>query len=105
MAINELPCGQCKNYDPILGPNERETRRGWCIPRSVYPFKEGPGQVFPVGVKHVAKGQLAQPYVVKKDYVHPTCEYVRATTVNQVDEKKKQQLARITGKDGRVVHS
>lgn len=105
MAINDLPCGQCKNYDPILGPDERETRRGWCIPRSKYPFQEGPGQVFPAGVARVSKGNLAEPYIVKKDYVHPMCSHARTTNINSVEAKQRQQLAAVTRKDGRVRRS
>ena len=33
---NKLPCGQCAHYDPILR-GTRETHRGTCVKRSVYP--------------------------------------------------------------------
>lgn len=105
MAINDLPCGQCRNYDPILGPNERETRRGWCIPRSKYPHKEGPGQVFPPNVTRVGPKELAQPYIVKKDYVHLMCEFARQTDLNPVEEKQRKQAAASTRPDGRRAHT
>ena len=105
MAINELPCGECKNYDPILGPGERETRRGWCIPRSAYAYKEGPGQVFPPGVARVGPKELARPYLVKKDYIHPMCEYAKTTDVDSVEEKKKRQIEATTRSSGQRVHT
>jgi hypothetical protein len=105
MAINELPCGKCKNYDPILGPNERETRRGWCIPRSKYAHKEGPGQVFPPGVARVGPKELAQPYIVKKDFVHSMCEHARPTDTDPVEEKQKRQVEATTQRSGRRVHT
>lgn len=105
MAINELPCGNCKNYDPILGPGERETRRGWCIPRSKYAHKEGPGQVFPPGVERVGPKELAEPYIVKKDYVHPMCEHAKSTDLDPVEEKKKRQIEATTRSSGQRAHT
>jgi hypothetical protein len=103
---NDVPCGKCQNYDPILGPGEKETKRGWCTMRSVYPHSEGPGQVFPAGVDRVNAGELAQPFIVKKNYTHPTCEMVRRTNVNLAEEKLKKQVAVTTPvKGGRRVHT
>jgi hypothetical protein len=105
MSMNDLPCGKCKKYDPILGPNERETRRGWCIPRSKYPHAEGPGQVFPDGVERVGPKELAKPYIVKRDYVHPMCEMARPTDVDLVEEKKKRQVEATTRSGGQRAHT
>jgi hypothetical protein len=106
MAINAVPCGHCKNYDPILGSGEKETRRGWCVPRSKYAHREGPGQVFPAGVQRVGPKELAQPFIVKKDYTHPTCELARSSALDAVEEKKKKQIAATTPtKNGRRVHT
>jgi hypothetical protein len=71
--MNEIPCGNCKNYDPILGPGYKRTARGWCTRRSKYPAKEGPGQLFPDGVERVAAGSLAEPYIVLANMVSTTC--------------------------------
>lgn len=102
--INKIPCGRCRNYDPILGSKEKETRRGWCTVRSMYPAKEGPGQIFPSGVRRVAAGEIAKPFIVKKDYVHPTCEHARETNVDAAKQKKEQQATIATRKDGRRVN-
>lgn len=103
--MNELPCGLCKLFDPILGSGEKKTRRGWCIPRSVYAHQEGPGQVFPEGVKRAAPGELAKPFIVKRDQVIAPCDFVRKADFDPVEEKQKQQAAAGTRADGRRVHS
>jgi hypothetical protein len=103
MAINDKPCGGCKNYDPILGSGERPKRRGWCIPRSLYPAEEGPGQIFPAGVKRVNAGELAKPYIVKKDYVHPMCGLYKVAENDAAALKASKQVAATT-KGGRRVH-
>lgn len=59
----DKPCNTCSFYDAITR-NERETKHGWCAPRSTYPHKEQPGQVFPSGVKRAAQGELAKPFIV-----------------------------------------
>jgi len=84
-------CGECANYDPILGPGEKETKRGWCIPRSKYPAVEGPGQVFPPGVARVSIGEIAKPYIVKKRDVITACELSKKTNTDPYVEKKKSQ--------------
>ena len=103
--MNGLPCGNCKLFDPILGPGEKATRRGMCIPRSTYPTYEGPGQVFPPGVPRAPVGELAKPFIVKRDQVVGPCEYARKADFNPVDEKKKLQEAKTTRADGTRAHS
>jgi hypothetical protein len=97
----EHTCGECANYDPILGPGEKETKRGWCIPRSVYPAVEGPGQVFPPGVKRAKKGELAKPYIVKKYDLLPGCDLSKKTDLDPYVEKKKSQ--KVTDDKGRRI--
>jgi hypothetical protein len=87
-----MPCGQCANYDPRLGPKYKDTKRGNCIARAKYPHKEGPGQVFPPNAKRVAKGQLAEPFLVKKDQVVASCEFAKATIIEDAAEAKRKAV-------------
>ena len=86
-----LPCGKCAHYDPLLGPNEKDTGMGWCAKRSVYPHKEGPGQVFPADVKRVSFGELAQPFITHKGDVVATCEHARPSLDDAVEKKRQAQ--------------
>jgi hypothetical protein len=88
---NTLLCGQCAHYDPLLGTGEKDTGMGWCAKRSVYPHKEGPGQVFPADVKRVNLGELARPFITKKDSVINPCEHARHTTDDPVAKKQQAQ--------------
>lgn len=90
--MNELPCGKCQHYDPVLGPGEKHIGRGWCIKKSKYPAVEGPGQVFPPNAARVAHGQLAEPYLVEQDQVIPPCPDAREARHDQTEEKKKAQM-------------
>ena len=90
--MNELTCGKCTNYDPILGPGEKHIGRGWCTKKSKYPAIEGPGQVFPPGVERVAEGALAEPYLVDKTQVIPPCMDAREAKHDQAEEKQKAQV-------------
>lgn len=90
--MNNLPCGKCLYYDPILGPGEKHIKKGWCIKKSKYPTHEGPGQVFPPSAVRVAEGQLAEPYIVKEKQVVEPCTYARPAGHNQAEEKKKAQI-------------
>lgn len=74
MALNDKPCDLCKNFDPIRrGDGSTRVKHGWCAPRSVYPFFEPPGRKFPVGVRRVPEGELAQPHIVNRDEVVSSC--------------------------------
>lgn len=92
--MNELPCGKCIHYDPVLGPGEKDTKRGWCVKKSKYPAVEGPGQVFPVGATRVAIGSLAEPYLVKKDQVVPPCPDAKEARIDVLDKKRASQTVK-----------
>jgi hypothetical protein len=88
--MNTKTCDSCNHYDPILRGlhtgGHRETSAAWCAKRSVYPMKEGPGQVFPEGVDRVAnRGDLAKPFIVRKGQVETAC---------QLYQVKKQKLSK-----------
>lgn len=92
MAINDMPCGDCVHYDPRLGPNYKDTRRGNCIMRAKYPFKEGPGQLFPPNAQRVGKGELAQPYLVKKDQIVAHCTFAKPSGIKDPAEAKRKAI-------------
>lgn len=92
MAINNLPCGKCVNYDPRLGSNFKDTRRGYCIARSLYPHKEGPGQLFPPQAQRVGKGELAKPFLVKKDQVVEPCTFAKPSGIEDPAEAKRKAV-------------
>lgn len=94
--VNDKPCDSCSNFDPVLRGalrgGLRDTAWGWCASRSVYPAKEGPGQVFPDGVKRVEDPSLpAKPFIVRRGQVVPGCaqHVVKKTTVSKADLMKK----------------
>jgi hypothetical protein len=76
--MNTVKCKECKNYDVIRSGQTKTPRHGWCSVKSVYPFQEGPGQVFPEGVKRVAEATMpAKPEIVMGDNVIGSCTQVR----------------------------
>lgn len=99
--MNDLPCGKCEHYDPILGPGEKHIDRGWCIKKSKYAAIEGPGQVFPPNCVRVAPGALAEPYLVEKDQVITPCPDAREVKHDQAETKQKAQVR--TDTDGKRV--
>jgi|MudIll2142460700_1097286.scaffolds.fasta_scaffold00022_18 hypothetical protein len=101
--MNELPCGKCVNYDPILGSGEKHIKKGWCAKRSKYPAQEGPGQTFPRDVQRVTPGQLAEPFVVREDQIVGHCADARATSRDAVKAKKDAQTK--TDKSGKRILS
>lgn len=101
--MNKLECGKCAKYDPILGPNEKRTKRGWCIPRSIYPATEGPGQIFPPGVKRAEAGELAKPFIVRDKQVVESCDMAKPVDFDTYEEKKKNQA--VYDDDGRRILS
>ena len=75
--MNTLKCKDCKNYDVIRSGKTKTPRHGWCSVKSVYPFKEGPGQVFPDGVRRVASATTpAKPEIVAGDGIVSNCTRV-----------------------------
>lgn len=78
---NEVPCGKCANYDPIIRGSAKITKRGWCIPRSKYRYEDAPGQVIPPNAERVTdETALAEPFIVRRKGVEPTCVFVRVAT-------------------------
>lgn len=103
--MNSLPCGDCINYDPILAREEQETLRGWCIARSLYPAKEGPGQVFPPNAqRHEDPKALGTPFIVKKMALITACPYARKGKPEAAELKRQaQQRLSLTKKGQRVL--
>jgi len=75
----------------MLGPKEKDTKKGWCEKRSKYPHSEGPGQVFPPNVARVAHGELAKPFIVKKEQVVPSCTTAQLANFDPVKAKRVGQ--------------
>lgn len=98
---NELECGKCLFYDPMLGPKEKDTKKGWCVKRSKYPHQEGPGQVFPPDAERVAQGQLAKPFIVRKAQVITICPFARPSNDDPVAKKRGLQTSK--SKEGQRV--
>jgi len=74
--MNQNQCGNCKNFDRVVGAKSRLQPFGWCAARSVYPAKEGPGQAFPAGVKRMDDpAKPAKPLIVYQDTVDAGCVY------------------------------
>jgi hypothetical protein len=76
---NKIKCKDCRNYDPIRSGQTRNPQHGWCAVKSIYPFKEEVGQVFPPGVRRVeSPDELAKPTIVEGNKVIPGCIQVKA---------------------------
>jgi hypothetical protein len=84
---NLIPCGKCQHFDVIIRGADKTTKRGWCIHRSKYPAKEGPGQIFPPTAQRVNEGELAQPFIVRKLQVIEQCQFVVAAPQDPVVRK------------------
>lgn len=77
--MNTLKCMQCRFYDPIKSAKRPNASHGWCAVKSIYPFKEGPGQQFPSGVRRVDSPEKpAKPMIVRGDEVVTPCTEVRS---------------------------
>lgn len=100
--MNNIPCGNCKRFDPILGPNEKRTRRGMCVPRSTYPHQEGPGQVFPSDARRVSLDEIPKPFIVRREQIVGPCTFAKRADTDPVSEKKKAQLKVTTRKGKRI---
>ena len=80
MPLNDKPCNTCRSYDPIRNGLTKDGDvkygdRGWCAVKSLYPFKEMEGQVFPPGVKRNPANALppANPFIVVGAEVQEGC--------------------------------
>ena len=77
--MNTVKCKDCRHYDVIRSGKTKAPKHGWCAARSIYPFKEGPGQIFPPGVQRVAaEGMHPTPEIVTGNSVVPNCPKVFA---------------------------
>ena len=76
--MNNLKCSECKYYAPIKSGRSKNSFHGWCSVKSLYPFKEGPGQVFPPGVRRVESPDTpAKPEIVEGAKVVKNCTQVK----------------------------
>lgn len=73
MALNNHPCSECRNYDPIVKGENKTTAHGWCVAKSTYPSDEPPGKVFPVGHVKAAPGEKHRPYIVMGACIESHC--------------------------------
>lgn len=74
MSDNKSPCGQCKWYDPIMGPRGKLNPFGWCSLKSIYPAREGVGQSFPPNVRRMDDpAKPAKPVVVHAERIEAHC--------------------------------
>ena len=91
MSLNGKPCNTCENYAVIsIGDGQKKAARGWCVPKSVYPAQEQPGQVFPPGVKRAPVGELAKPHIVVGVEIVPHCVEYREKAVPPAKPGKKR---------------
>lgn len=99
--MNTNKCETCEHFDAVIR-GTKTTTWGWCAKRSEYPATEGPGQIFPIGVKRVDAGQPAKPFIVRQEQVVGNCtDFIakkpRATKqelVNQLLTKKGKVVLR-----------
>ena len=72
--MNKMKCHECRFFDLITNARVPNPSHGWCAKRSEYPAKEGPGQVFPEGVKRVEDADApAKPYIIHRNAVISQC--------------------------------
>lgn len=87
--MNNQPCGKCSHFDPIMKNigrgRQAPSNSAWCGKRSLYPYKENEGQVFPDDAKRVdSLHDAAKPVIVHPTQVVPTCPYFQAATNGKV---------------------
>lgn len=76
---NSVKCKDCQHYDVIRSGQTKNPQHGWCSVKSLYPFKEETGQVFPAGVRRVESAEMvAKPVIVEGNKVVSTCIQVKA---------------------------
>lgn len=75
---NKTKCKDCRHYDVIRSGQTKNPQHGWCAAKSVYPYQEEIGQVFPPGVKRASSpGELAKPEIVEGNRVLSFCVLVK----------------------------
>lgn len=100
MNANKHPCSTCQYFDPVLR-GTKSTKWGWCTRKSVYPLKEGPGQVFPPGVQRVENAEEpARPFLVQGQQIIIACMLYAP---KKAARTKKELTEALTKKDGKVV--
>jgi len=99
MTLNNKNCGACNNFDIVLR-GIKETSWGWCSRKSEYPATEGPGQIFPLGVKRVAANEPAKPFMVKKAQVVTNCAIF---VTKKVQVSKQDLVNKLLSANGKVV--
>ena len=97
MTLNNKNCGACNNFDPVLR-GTKDTSWGWCASKSEYPATEGPGQIFPLGVKRVEAGVPAKPFIVKKNQVVTNCTVFLAKKAQLSKQDLVNKLLSANGK-------
>lgn len=92
---NANPCKTCEHYDPILR-GMKETAQGWCVKRSLYPYRDSPGQVTPANAQRVANpNDPASPHLVEGAGVRSDCLLFQA---RKPRVSKADLMAQATGK-------
>ncbi len=98
--MNTSKCGTCENFDQVIR-GIKPTTWGWCVKKSTYPYKEGPGQVFPTGAIRAEPGEHAQPCIVRKTEVMTNCTLY---TIRQTKANKQELVAKLlSDSTGRVI--
>lgn len=92
---NNKACDTCEYFDPVLkGKHGKtvETIWGWCAKKSLYPTKEGQGQIFPPGVKRANEGEMPKPVIIRKGQVVSNCTLYQ---VRKTKPSKKDLVAKL----------
>jgi hypothetical protein len=77
--MNKVKCKDCRHYDTIRSGQTKNPQHGWCAAKSIYPFKESVGQVFPLNVKRRESAEIpAKPEIVTGAGVVANCSQVSA---------------------------
>ena len=77
--MNKVKCKDCRHYDTIRSGQTKNPQHGWCAVRSIYPFKESVGQVFPPGVRKQPSEDIpAKPEIVTGAGIVANCSKVAA---------------------------
>lgn len=72
----DFPCKNCVFFDQQhknVNGAPQPVWFGHCAKLSVYPTNELEGQVFPIGVKRAARGELGKMVIVEPDVRRENC--------------------------------
>jgi hypothetical protein len=98
--MNISNCGGCEHFDPVIR-GTKPTPWGWCVKNSTYPAKEGPGQVFPPGVKRVTGAERPAPHIVRKEQIVPNCTLYLIRTAKPTKQELMAKL--LSDANGKVI--